>query len=136
MKSLKSLNLFGSSLVSIIAVVVCPSCIPALAAVVTSLGLWPLFQLKYMEPLAILAFLIALLGLIYSWKRHKNFIPLVIGITSIMWLYTAIFVKFYTILYWQVWLPTIFLIFATGLNLYFERTCAACRVEKKDKSAI
>ncbi|QQG42397.1 MAG: MerC domain-containing protein [Candidatus Giovannonibacteria bacterium] len=124
----KFLNLFGTGASGIIAVAVCPSCIPALASLVTSLGIWPFFQLKYMQPLAIIAFLIGLFGLIYSWRRHKNFVPLIIGIVSIFWLYVAIFIKFYTILYWQVWFPTLLLIFSSAMNLYFEKTCASCKI--------
>lgn len=131
----KVLNLLGTGASGIIAVAVCPSCIPALASLVTALGIWPFFQLKYMQPLAITAFLIALFGLVYSWRRHKNFIPLAIGIISIMWLYVAIFVQFYTILYWQVWLPTLLLIFSSGVNLYFEKTCTSCKIPIRVKEA-
>lgn len=131
----KFLNLLGTGASGIIAVAVCPSCIPALASLVTALGIWPFFQLKYMQPLAITAFLIALFGLVYSWRRHKNFVPLAIGIISIMWLYVAIFVQFYTILYWQVWFPTLLLIFSSGMNLYFEKTCTSCKIPARTKEA-
>jgi hypothetical protein len=125
----KFLNLFGSIGAAIIAVIVCPSCIPALASLIAALGIWPLFQLKYMQPFAIIAFLMALFGLIYSWRRHKNLIPLALGIISIIWLYVAIFIQFYTILHWQVWFPTLLLIFSSVLNLYFEKTCASCKID-------
>ena len=81
-----------------------------------------------MQPLAIIAFLIALFGLLYSWRRHKNFVPLAIGIVSIFWLYVVIFIKFYTILYWQVWFPTLLLIFSSAMNLYLEKTCTSYKI--------
>ncbi|HXH73445.1 MAG TPA: MerC domain-containing protein [Bacteriovoracaceae bacterium] len=75
----KSSFSFMGSLFSMLLVVKCPACIPALVAFLSTLGLSFLISQVMLKSILILMLLISMGGLAYSYKRHKNFIPLFFG---------------------------------------------------------
>lgn len=75
----KSSFSFMGSLFSMLLVVKCPACIPALVAFLSTLGLSFLISQVMLKSILILMLLISMGGLAYSYKRHKNFLPLALG---------------------------------------------------------
>lgn len=127
----QSSNVTGSTIASFLGILVCPSCVPAVAAFVAANAPWAFqyWKIAYFKPLFLVAMAISLTGLFLSYRRHKNFLPQILAVASAVAFYVIIFVKFYTISYgWWVWLPAIGLLAASALNLVFERRCATCRV--------
>ncbi len=127
----KSSSLAGSTIAALVGLVVCPSCIPALAALIAANVPWAFkyWQLSYLKPAFLIAVGISFAGLLYSWRRHRNPLPLVIAGVSAAAFYVISFVKYYTLSY-SIWVaaPLVGLVGASVLNLVLERRCTTCKV--------
>lgn len=132
MKSVsKTSSTGGSVAAALIGMVVCPSCIPALAALVAANAPWAFkyWQISYIKPAFLIAAGISFFGLFFSWRRHRNIIPLILAAISAIAFYIITFVKYYTLSSgWWVPLPLVGFVGASILNLVFERRCTTCKV--------
>lgn len=132
MKSFSKTSSTGGSVVaSLIGMVVCPSCIPALAALIAANAPWAFkyWQISYLKPAFLIAAGISFFGLFFSWRRHRNPTPLILAAISAIAFYIITFVEYYTLSSgWWVPLPLVGFVGASILNLIFERRCTTCKV--------
>ncbi len=88
---LAPLGSFGS----IIAVVLCPICKPALAAFLASVGLGIIVHESVMQSILIVFLVLTLAGLLWSYlKVHRNVSPIILGIIMGILLYVGRYVYF------------------------------------------
>lgn len=84
-----SIGSFGSALT----VGLCPICIPAIGAFLSSIGLGFLTTETVLKPVLIVFITLALLGFLWSYLReHKNIGPLAVGVLMSIALYTGRYV--------------------------------------------
>ncbi|WP_298433556.1 MerC family mercury resistance protein [Geobacter sp.] len=91
---LRILDKIGS-IGAIVAAAACPVCFPLLAAVGSVIGLG--FFHRYEGKLLIFfqaLVLLALAGLIVSFWRHRNPVPLIIGVPSTLLVFYAFYIRF------------------------------------------
>jgi len=74
-----SLAVVPGALLSVLPVISCPSCWPAYAGVLSSLGVPFLMDASWLLPLTAGALLLALVGLGYRARRRRGFGPLILG---------------------------------------------------------
>ena len=80
MNSVKSyLSTFGTILLALLPQVFCPSCWPAYASVLSSMGLSFIDYTPYLLPLMIVFLVIALWGLYHKAATHKGYRPFIQG---------------------------------------------------------
>lgn len=112
--------------------IVCPACIPALAGLLSAIGVGGIVAVAVVKPLTILFLLVALFGLLYQAKRNHRYGPVAVGSLGAAGLYTA--------LCWMPippfkWLGALLLISASIWNVLPTRkkadgaTCPACQGE-------
>lgn len=75
----RSKNAFVGSFFSGLLAVKCPACIPALGAFLSSLGLSFLISQIVLKTVLVSMLALSMLGLIYSYKQHKNIFPVLMG---------------------------------------------------------
>lgn len=81
-------SIFGTAAVgpgigtAILAKAACPFCYPAIASLLTSLGLGFLFESKYMIFLTLIFLGIVLFGLAFKASSRRGYFPLLLGIIS------------------------------------------------------
>lgn len=74
-----TLAMLPGALLSVLPVVTCPSCWPAYAGVLSSLGVPFLMEASWLLPLTAGALLLALVGLGFRARRRRGFGPLLLG---------------------------------------------------------
>lgn len=80
MNSVKTyLSTFGTILLALLPQVFCPSCWPAYASVLSSLGLGFIDYTPYLLPLMLVFLTVALWGLYHKAATRKGFRPFVLG---------------------------------------------------------
>jgi len=80
---------FGSALT----VGLCPICIPAIGAFLSTIGLGFLINETVLKPILLIFLGIALFGYFWSYlKEHKNILPLIIGVIMAVALYIGRYV--------------------------------------------
>lgn len=83
------------SIASILTVILCPVCKPAIAVFLSTAGLGFLVRESVLKPLLIAFLLLTVAGLAWSYfKVHRNFWPLTIGIMMSTGLYVGRYVYF------------------------------------------
>jgi MerC mercury resistance protein len=102
----------------------CPACFPMLAVVGTTLGLG---VLRPFEGWVFIVFqilvVIAILGNILSFVRHRRTFPLIIGLSGPLLIFFALYVRFNQLL---LYLGLFGLAAASILNFIANRQCARC----------
>ena len=85
-KSFASFGSFGSA----ITVGLCPACIPAIGAFLSSIGLGFAVRESFLKPLLIVFLTFAVGGFLWSYlKVHRNILPLILGSTMAIVLYVG-----------------------------------------------
>ena len=83
MNKTKSCSLGGACGAGIVGIL-CPLCLPAIAALLSSIGLGFVVSTTVIWPVLGFFVLLLLLGLVWGYKRHGNVWPLIIGILGII----------------------------------------------------
>lgn len=121
-----TIGTMGSGLI----VGLCPACIPAVGALLSSLGVGFLVQDSFLRPLLFIFLILAMAGLLYSYlKEHHNIWPLVFGATSGVALYLGRYVYFGGFINPALMYGGVVAIISVGFwNLYLRRktACASC----------
>jgi len=128
----KKKGLFGTigSLGSAFVVGLCPVCIPAIGAFLSSIGLGFLVQETVLEPVLIVFLLIAVAGLLWSYfKEHHKIGPFILGSAMAISMYIGRYIYFDSTLNVVLMYGSIpGIIGATLWNLKLRKSaaCAAC----------
>lgn len=121
-----------SSVISSATVAFCPLCIPAVGAVLSSLGLGFLVNDTVLKPLLILFLLLTIGGLLWSYlKEHRKVAPLILGIIFAIALYMSRYVPMNALLESFLMKGSIAGIILTSfwnLRLRKKASCSACKV--------
>lgn len=73
----------------------CPICIPAIGAFLSSIGLGFLVNEAVLKPVLLIFLFITLFGLFWSYhKEHKNIYPLIVGSLMAVFLYVGRYIYF------------------------------------------
>lgn len=111
------------ALLSLLPVVSCPSCWPAYAGVLSSLGVPFLMDASWLLPLTVGALLLALLGLGFRARRRRGFGPLALGVLAAA---GTLLGKFAFELDVAVYVGTALLVAASVWNSWPQRKAIAC----------
>jgi hypothetical protein len=120
-----SLAVIPGALLSILPVVSCPSCWPAYAGVLSSLGVPFLMDASWLLPLTAGALLLALVGLGFRARRRRGFGPLALGALAATGILLG---KFAFGLNIAIYLGTALLVAASVWNSWPRKQAAACDV--------
>lgn len=103
----------------------CPTCFPLLAVVGGAFGLGVFQPFEGIVFLVFKTFVfLALIGNIFSYFKHRKFIPLIVGILSPLLIFSAIYFYFKPIL---IYTGLFGLLAASILNFFADRQCASCK---------
>lgn len=124
---LASIGSFGSALT----VGLCPVCIPAIGAFLSSIGLGFLTSEAVLKPVLFVFLGIALFGFLWSYlKEHRNISPLILGIAMSAVLYIGRYVYVGSVLNLVLMYGGIVGIVSVSIwNIYLRKQalCSACR---------
>lgn len=67
--------------------VFCPACYPALAGLLSSIGLGAVANSMLLKPLTIVFLVLAILGLVFQARRSRNYVPLAVGLLGAVGVY-------------------------------------------------
>jgi len=102
----------------------CPACFPFIAAIGSAVGLG---FLRPYEGILIYAFqalvLIALIGNLLAYRKHKKLIPLIVGIVSPGLIFFAFYIYFFEPI---IYLGLFGMIVSGMLNFIENRKCTVC----------
>jgi mercuric ion transport protein len=102
----------------------CPACFPMLAVVGTTLGLGVLSRFEgWVFIVFQVLVVIAILGNILSFVRHRRAVPLIIGVSGPLLIFFALCVRFNQLL---LYIGLVGLAAASILNFIANRQCARC----------
>ena len=118
-----SFAVIPGALLSILPVVSCPSCWPAYAGVLGSLGVPFLMEASWLLPLTAGALLLALAGLGYRARRRRGFGPLALGALAATGILLG---KFALELNAAVYIGTALLVAASVWNSWPKKQAPAC----------
>ena len=109
---------------ALIAAAACPACFPMLAIVGSAPGLGVLqpFEGPIFFVFRILV-LVALVGNVISFARHRRFLPLIVGVVSPLLIFFTLYVQFNQLFLYS---GPIGLGAASVLNFIANRQCARC----------
>ncbi len=129
------LSAFGS-LGSALTVGLCPVCIPAIGAFLSSIGLGFLISESVLLPLLLLFLIITIGGLLWSYlKEHRNIWPLITGVAMGLALYLGRYVYFgaginQVLMYGGI--AGMILVSLWNLRLRKSAACSACVSDSKN----
>lgn len=118
-----TLAVIPGALLSVLPVVGCPSCWPAYAGVLSSLGIPFLMDASWLLPLTAGALLLALVGLGYRARRRRGFGPLLLGTLAAIGILLG---KLALDLNVAVYVGTALLVAASVWNSWPRKRAAAC----------
>jgi len=118
-----TLAVVPGALLSVLPVVSCPSCWPAYAGVLSSLGVPFLMDTAWLLPITALALLLALGGLAFRARRRRGFGPLALGAIATA---AILLGKFTLELNAAVYAGTALLVAASVWNSWPKKQVAAC----------
>jgi mercuric ion transport protein len=120
-QSLDKLGAVGA----LLAAASCPACFPLLAVAGSALGL---SFLRPYEGVLMYAFqglvLMALVGNILAFRRHKQIVPLIVGVTSPVLIFFAFYVYFAPAIMYTGFFG---LLVAAIMNFIAGRRCSSCK---------
>jgi len=109
---------------AVLAAVACPACFPMLAVAGTALGLGIFRPFEgWIFILFQIVVVIAILGNLISFARHRRVFPLIIGLASPLLIFVALYVRFNQLL---LYLGLFGLAAASVLNFFTTRQCVRC----------
>lgn len=124
------------SLGSGLTVGLCPVCIPAIGAFLSSIGLGFLVKESVLHPLLLIFLILTMGGLFYSYlKEHRNIWPLILGAASGTALYLGRYVYFGSFINSALMYGGIVAIISVSLwNLYLRKqsNCSSCTPQKDE----
>ncbi|MGE4107351.1 MAG: MerC family mercury resistance protein [Bacteriovoracia bacterium] len=135
----KGTNLVTSSgsLGSILTVILCPVCKPAIALLLSSLGLGFVIQEAALQKILIVFLSLMILGLLWSyWKIHKNFAPVLVGFLMAVGLYISRYMYFGDAINTVLMYGSIGGLVAVSIwNLFLKRpvSCETCVVANRER---
>jgi mercuric ion transport protein len=118
-----NLAVLPGALLSVLPLVSCPSCWPAYAGVLGSLGLPFLMDAAWLLPITAAALLVALAGLAYRARQRRGIGPLIVGIAAAT---VVLLGKFVFRLDTAVYTGTMLLVSASVWNSWPKRIAPTC----------
>lgn len=113
-----------ASVLSSVLAIVCPLCVPALGALLASVGLGFALKLQVVKGALILFLAIALLSLAWSCRFHKNWKIFILGLFGAILIYAGRHIWFSILL---MWIGAIVLIGASVWNSVAKSRCHQCK---------
>lgn len=113
-----------ASVLSSIAAIVCPLCIPALGALLASIGLGIALKLEVLKGILILFLAVAVISLGWSLRVHKQWRIFFLGLTGALLIYVGRHIWFSISL---MWMGAVVLISASLWNLWAKSECNQCK---------
>lgn len=115
-----------ASVFSSLFAIVCPLCIPALGALLASIGLGFALKLEVLKGILILFLAVAVISLGWSLRVHKQWKIFFLGLIGALLIYTGRHIWFSIFL---MWIGTVVLIGASLWNLWAKSECNQCKEE-------
>jgi len=83
-----------TSVLSALVAIVCPLCIPALGALLASVGLGFAVSVSFLQPFLIVLLLISLASLAWAVRLHKQWWVLIVGVIGAFGIYAGRYIWF------------------------------------------
>ncbi len=115
-----------ASLLSSTAGIKCPFCVPALGALLTSLGLGAAVTAQLMHGLLVALLLLSVGSLAWAAKFHRRWWVLPVGALGAAAVYAARYVWFEPVV---LWLGVAALVGTSIINLRIKRACCRCQTQ-------
>lgn len=120
-----SIGTFLTALLTVLVKLTCPACFPLFAAVSAALGLG---VLQPFEGIAFVLFklfvLIALIGNVFAYLKHRKVLPLAVGVLGPILIFLALYAFFHSAL---LYTGLFALLLASILNFFANRQCPSCK---------